>query len=145
MGRILMTTFRKSVGVVGNEIWVTYQVSAATKGLAMARARLKLRMTSPLMTRIARVKRVDEIRPGIYEVVLAIPIEPAFPEAFGQAAPLPPGVSREEAIEIVSKSEWAQNLAAGWLRAFMPELKPGTPEYEGKKNEIAKRVAAGVV
>lgn len=64
---------------------------------------------------------------------------------FSLQAALPPGVTREEAIEVVASSEWAQNLAAGWLRRFFPEMRPGTPEYEKKKWEIARAVAAGIV
>ncbi|MHC1627625.1 MAG: hypothetical protein ACXQTI_02180 [Candidatus Nezhaarchaeales archaeon] len=58
---------------------------------------------------------------------------------------LPPGITREEAIEVVAASEWATNLAAGWLKRFFPELTPGTPEYKRKKAEIARIVAAGIV
>jgi hypothetical protein len=58
-----------------------------------------------------------------------------------QAILLPPGVTREEAIATVAASSWAQGLAAGWLARFFPELKPRTPEYERKKNEIARIVA----
>jgi hypothetical protein len=56
-------------------------------------------------------------------------------------AVLPPGVTMEEAIATVAASSWAQGLAAGWLARFFPEMKPGTPEYERKKNEIARTVA----
>jgi len=66
------------------------------------------------------------------------------PTLSGQVA-LPPGITREEAIEVVASSEWAQNLAAGWLNKFFPEMTPGTPEYERKKAEIARVVAAGIV
>ena len=58
---------------------------------------------------------------------------------------LPPGISRVEAIEVVAGSEWAQHLAEGWLRKFFPEMIPGTSEYERKKWDIARTVAAGVV
>jgi len=78
--------------------------------------------------------------------ILNEPLVKKFNPVFSaQAAPLPPGISREEAIEVVASSEWAQNLSAGWLRKFFPELTPGTPEYERKKAEIARTVAAGIV
>ena len=60
-------------------------------------------------------------------------------------AELPPGVTREEAIEVIAGSAWAQNLATGWLKAFMPDLRPGTPEYEEAHKRIARRVAEGVL
>lgn len=58
---------------------------------------------------------------------------------------LPPGITREEAIEVVAATEWARNLATGWLKAFMPTLTPGTPEYEEAHKRISRRVAAGVI
>lgn len=54
-------------------------------------------------------------------------------------------ISREEAINVIARSEWAQNLATGWLKAFVPDLMPGTPKYEEAKWRIARRVSAGVI
>lgn len=54
-------------------------------------------------------------------------------------------ISREEAINVIARSEWAQNLATGWLKAFVPDLTPGTPKYEETKWRIARRVSAGVI
>jgi len=76
--------------------------------------------------------------------ILDEPLVRKFNPISGQVA-LPPGITREEAIEVVAGTEWATNLAAGWLKKFFPELTPGTPEYERKRAEISRVVAAGII
>ena len=62
----------------------------------------------------------------------------------GQAA-LPPGVTSEQAIEIVANSAWARNLAEGVCGSKYVGFTPGTPEYERCVYNVSHRVAAAVL
>jgi len=58
---------------------------------------------------------------------------------------LPAGVAPEQAIEVISRSDWARNLAAGVCGAAYVGLTPGTPEYEKCVFNVSHRVAAKVL
>jgi len=55
------------------------------------------------------------------------------------AAVLPPGVTEEEAIELVASSDWARNWAEGIAK--LAGLKPGTKEFEEQVERLSKFVA----
>ena len=57
--------------------------------------------------------------------------------------PLPPGVTREQAAEVVGATPWARRLAEGQARKG--GLRPGTRAYEGFVKEYAQAVATGMV
>jgi hypothetical protein len=57
--------------------------------------------------------------------------------------PLPPGITEEDLIDIVSKSKWARDLAIGI--ATRGGLKPGTKAYETFVDTFSKAVATGWV
>jgi len=56
---------------------------------------------------------------------------------------LPPGVTLEEAIEVVAATPWATNLAIGFAKRMGYE--PCTPEYPDVVNRIRYMVARGLV
>lgn len=60
------------------------------------------------------------------------------PKVFTQAE-LPPGITREEAIEALAASPWAVQWAEGMLR--LAGVSPAVPDYERRKKELARRVA----
>lgn len=60
------------------------------------------------------------------------------PKVFAQAE-LPPGITREEAIESLAASPWATQWAEGMLR--LAGVSPAVPDYERRKKELARRVA----
>jgi hypothetical protein len=57
--------------------------------------------------------------------------------------PLPPGITEEDLIDIVSKSKWAKDLAIGI--ATRGGLKPGTRTYDTFVDTFSKAVARGWV
>lgn len=57
--------------------------------------------------------------------------------------PLPPGISREQASEVVSLTPWARRLAEGQARKG--GLKPGSKTYDNFVEQYALAVAAGMV
>ncbi|MEM2455178.1 MAG: hypothetical protein QXN21_04475 [Candidatus Bathyarchaeia archaeon] len=62
----------------------------------------------------------------------------------GQVA-LPPGVTPEQAIEVVAKSEWARRLAEGVCGPGYAGFTPGTEEFERCVYNVSHRVAARVL
>lgn len=70
---------------------------------------------------------------------------PRLVDLLKQKVELPPGVSPEQAIEIVAKSEWARKLAEGVCGPGWVGLTPGTPEYESCVYNVSHRVAAKVL
>ena len=58
---------------------------------------------------------------------------------------LPPGVSPEDAVEIVSRSAWARNLAAGVCGPGYAGFSPGTPEFDRCVSSVSHKVAARVL
>lgn len=67
------------------------------------------------------------------------PIIPDRPRVFAQRAELPPGVTREVAVESLAASPWATQWAEGMLR--LAGVAPTDPSYEARKRELARRVA----
>lgn len=65
------------------------------------------------------------------------------PALLGQE--LPPGVSPEAAIETVSNSAWAHNLAEGVCGPKYAGFAPGTPEFLTCVHNVSHRVAARVL
>lgn len=63
----------------------------------------------------------------------------------GQAVELPNGVTPEQAIETVSRSDWAKNLASGVCGTGYAGFAPGTPEFEHCVFNVSHRVAAKVL
>lgn len=59
------------------------------------------------------------------------------PKVFTQE--LPPGITREVAIESLAASPWATQWAEGMLR--LTGVSPTEPDYERRKKELARRVA----
>jgi len=55
----------------------------------------------------------------------------------------PEPISREEAIEIVSKSDWAQNWAKSMCR--LAGLTPTHPDYESCVERLSRRVAERII
>jgi len=62
----------------------------------------------------------------------------------GQVA-LPAGVTPEEAIEVVARSEWARKLAEGVCGPKYAGFTPGTPEFEACVYNVSHKVAARVL
>ena len=62
---------------------------------------------------------------------------------FGQT--LPPGVTPEQAIEVVARSEWARKLAEGVCGPKYVGYTPGTPEFETCVHNVSHKVAARVL
>lgn len=58
---------------------------------------------------------------------------------------LPPGVSPEAAIETVSRSAWAKNLAEGVCGPGYAGFAPGTPEFLSCVHNVSHKVAARVL
>jgi len=63
---------------------------------------------------------------------------------FGQIT-LPPGVTPEQAIEVVARSEWARKLAEGVCGPKYAGFAPGTPEFETCVRNVSHKVAARVL
>jgi len=57
---------------------------------------------------------------------------------------LPPGVTYDEAVEVVKGTEWAQGLAKGMCTKMFGAT-PGTPEYDRCVARVSDRVARGVL
>jgi len=57
--------------------------------------------------------------------------------------PLPPGITPEQAAEVVGATPWARRLAEGQARKG--GLQPGTRAYERFVQEYARAVAEGLV
>lgn len=64
------------------------------------------------------------------------------PKLFAQE--LPAGVTREQAVEVVAGSEWAQHLAQGMCGKLVG-MAPGTSEYESCVRRVSHKVAEGVL
>jgi len=62
-----------------------------------------------------------------------------------EAPPLPKGVSREEAIEVVAGSAWARGLAEGVCGGKYAGFEPGTTEFKTCVYNLRHRVAARVL
>jgi len=65
-------------------------------------------------------------------------------ELIGQELPID-RVRAEDAIEIVARSTWAQELAKGVCGPGYVGFTPGTPEYERCVYNVSHRVAARVL
>jgi len=68
---------------------------------------------------------------------------PKWPWVHNPGNPLPEGVSKEEAIEIIAATPWAERAARGMAR--LGGLTPGTPEYNMFIEHYRKAVAKGMV
>jgi len=55
----------------------------------------------------------------------------------------PNPITREEAIEIVAGTEWAQNWASGMCR--LAGITPGTPEWESCVKRLARKAAERII
>jgi len=55
-----------------------------------------------------------------------------------------PELTREQRVEAIMETEWAKNLAHGWVTKVLG-LTPTTREYEEMTKRIARRVAEGMV
>ncbi|NVM56540.1 MAG: hypothetical protein HWN51_00250 [Desulfobacterales bacterium] len=65
------------------------------------------------------------------------PFIPERPKVFAQE--LPPGITREVAIESLAASPWAVQWAEGMLK--FTGVTPADPDYERRKKELARKVA----
>jgi len=68
---------------------------------------------------------------------------PKWPWVNNPGNPLPEGVTREEAIEIIAATPWAERAARGMAR--LGGLMPGTPEFESFVRHYRSAVARGMV
>ncbi|MBW2561195.1 MAG: hypothetical protein JRE40_10140 [Deltaproteobacteria bacterium] len=71
------------------------------------------------------------------------PLIPGRPKVFAQQE-FPPGVTREQAVEIVAGTDWAQGLARGMCSKLFG-VAPGTAEYEACVRRVSRKVAEGVL
>jgi len=93
----------------------------------------------PVRTWLKERKTIIE-RPKLVDV-----LERAGFGLFGQAVELPPGVSPEQAIEVVASSEWARKLAEGVCGPKYAGFTPGTREFEQCVYNVSHKVAARVL
>jgi len=63
---------------------------------------------------------------------------------FGQVT-LPTGVTPEEAIEVVARSDWARKLAEGVCGPKYAGFSPGTREFDRCVYNVSHKVAARVL
>jgi len=79
-------------------------------------------------------------------VILEKPLIAMFESGlFEGQVELPPGITPEEAIEVVARSDWARKLAEGVCGPKYAGFSPGTREFEQCVYNVSHKVAARVL